>query len=87
MIALTVASLLWPSASWLLFGLGAAYFCFIGIGAITTAARYGWDLLPVLIPVFACYHFGYGLGFIKGINDFMLFRRHPSDRMVLITRK
>jgi hypothetical protein len=87
LIALTVASFAWSPALWLLFALGGAYLGFIGVGAALTAAKSGWSLFPALFPVFACYHFGYGLGFLKGIVDFLLFRREPSKRMVLITRR
>jgi glycosyltransferase involved in cell wall biosynthesis len=87
LIALSVASLAWTPAYWLLFALGGVYLGFIGIGAATTAARRGWSLFPAFFPVFACYHFGYGLGFLKGIADFVLFRRHPSKRMFLINRR
>jgi succinoglycan biosynthesis protein ExoA len=86
LIALAIASLVWSPALRFLFALGGTYLALIGIGAATTSARNGWSLFPALFPVFACYHFGYGLGFLKGISDFFLFRRNPSKRMVLINR-
>ncbi len=87
LLFLAIASLAWPPAIWSLIGLAGAYFCFLGIGATLTAAKSGWSLFPALFPAFACYHFGYGLGFLKGIADFILFQRNPSKRMVFITRR
>jgi glycosyltransferase involved in cell wall biosynthesis len=34
--------------------------------SVAAAARSGWTLVPVLPPVFAVYHFAYGLGFLWG---------------------
>ena len=42
------------------------------------ASRQDWKLLPLLPPVFACYHFGYGLGFLHGVRDFLILRRGPD---------
>ncbi len=54
------------------------------VGAsILTAARYGWGLLPALPAVFACYHFGYGWGFLLGIRDL---NRAPSPSFTELTR-
>lgn len=56
------------------------------LASVVTAARAGWELLPVLPAVFACYHVGYGLGFLIGIWDFIL-RRRGSGRFVALTRE
>jgi glycosyltransferase involved in cell wall biosynthesis len=53
--------------------------------SVVTAARAGWGLLPALPAVFACYHLSYGLGFLVGIWDFVVCRRH-SGRFVALTR-
>jgi glycosyltransferase involved in cell wall biosynthesis len=37
--------------------------------SLHTAARSSLTLLPILPFVFACFHFGYGLGFLRGIWD------------------
>ena len=50
----------------------AGYAALLVIASVTTAARYGWDLLPVLPITFASYHLGYGTGFLGGILDFMI---------------
>ena len=39
-----------------------------------TAARHGWKLFPILPLVFACYHFAYGYGFLRGVLDFVILR-------------
>jgi glycosyltransferase involved in cell wall biosynthesis len=45
------------------------------ITAARTQARYGL-VLPL---VFSTMHFGYGYGYLKGVIDFLLFRRSGSD--------
>ncbi|MCI0627104.1 MAG: glycosyltransferase family 2 protein [Acidobacteria bacterium] len=51
-----------------------------------TARRTQWHLLPALPAVFACYHFGYGLGFVRGILDFVILRRGASFSFTQLTR-
>jgi succinoglycan biosynthesis protein ExoA len=45
------------------------------LAALHTAKLFSWNHLPKLVPIFACYHFGYGLGSLKGLLDFVLLRR------------
>ena len=54
--------------------------------AVVAAARSGWRFLPALPVVFACYHFGYGLGFLRGVLDFLVLRTHPSLAFTKLTR-
>jgi cellulose synthase/poly-beta-1,6-N-acetylglucosamine synthase-like glycosyltransferase len=54
--------------------------------SLLTAAKAGWNLLPVLQLVFACYHFGYGLGFLRGILDFVILHRGASASFTKLTR-
>ena len=64
-----------------------SYMTVLVVASVTTAARYGWDLLPVLPAAFVCYHVSYGIGFIQGLIDFGLRRRKtPPARMSQITR-
>lgn len=63
-----------------------AYGLAAGAAAISSARKWGWPLLPVMPLVFACFHFGYGLGFLKGLLDFVIFRRSPSRGMEVLTR-
>jgi hypothetical protein len=54
--------------------------------SIHTAARSEWRLLPIIPAVFACYHFGYGYGFLRGTCDFLLLRRRPRAAFSTLTR-
>jgi cellulose synthase/poly-beta-1,6-N-acetylglucosamine synthase-like glycosyltransferase len=57
------------------------------VASVTTAARAGFDLLPILPATFAAYHFGYGLGFVLGLFDFVVLRRQePATSMSQLTR-
>jgi succinoglycan biosynthesis protein ExoA len=65
----------------------AAYALVLLIASVTTAARYGWSLLPVLPLTFASYHAGYGVGFLTGIYDFLIRKRtRPRASMAELTR-
>jgi hypothetical protein len=56
------------------------------LASIITAARKGWEFFPGLPLVFACYHFGYGIGFLRGVIDFLILRRQPSLAFTQLTR-
>ena len=86
LIALTVASLWLPLAARALWGGIAAYLGAVLIASILTARARGWKLLPVLPFVFACYHFGYGYGFLRGLFDFLILRRGPHRAYTSLTR-
>ena len=64
----------------------ASYIAVLIVASITTSARSGWDLLPLLPAVFATYHVGYGVGFLQGLIDFGLRRMTRANRMSQITR-
>jgi succinoglycan biosynthesis protein ExoA len=83
---LACAALLWPLAglAWLAVS-GAYLLC--NIAASVAAARHnGWGILPVMPAVFACYHFGYGVGFLLGIRDFVVLRGAPRAYSKTLTR-
>jgi len=67
-------------------GLAGLYLMCNFIASILTAARAGWTLLPVLPVVFACYHFGYGYGFLRGLLDFVILQRAPTSAFSKLTR-
>jgi hypothetical protein len=75
----------WAAA---VFAVGAvSYLVVLMVASVTTAARDGWDLLPILPATFARYHLGYGVGFLQGLIDFVVRRRTaPSARMSQLTR-
>ncbi|MDX2041234.1 MAG: glycosyltransferase family 2 protein [Acidobacteriota bacterium] len=54
---------------------------------VLTCRRTGQlQFLPILPIVFACYHFGYGFGFLRGLVDFVLFRRGARESFSTLTR-
>lgn len=86
MIMLPLVSLLWTAVAWVWVGLIGTYsVCNLAVSFLTAAHR-GWKLLAVLPLVFACYHLGYGYGFLCGIWDLVILRRRPNLRYTKITR-
>ncbi len=65
--------------------LGLYGLCLLG-ASLATAAKTEWKLLPLLPPVFCCYHFGYGWGFLIGVVHFILLRRSASHAFTRVTR-
>ena len=64
-----------------------SYAVLLLIASLTTAAKYGWDLLPILPVTFASYHVAYGAGFLAGLFDFVVRRRSsPRRSMAELTR-
>lgn len=87
LIGLPAAAVLWSPVWWLWFGEMAAYsLCTAGISCVVAAGK-GWRYLPILPFVFACYHFGYGIGFLRGVIDFVLLRRRASATFGTLTRR
>lgn len=75
----------WAAA--LFAAMALSYVAVLLIASATTSARYGWDLLPILPATFARYHFGYGIGFLQGLIDFVVRKRTaPSAAMSQLTR-
>jgi len=54
-------------------------------GVLGQDQQYG-SLGPILPPIFASYHLGYGIGFLQGLVDFALPRSRPRAGMVRLTR-
>ena len=73
-------------ASWLLLGLIGIYSGVTLLASVATARRTELRLLPVLPLVFACYHFGYGLGFLQGVWDFVIRRKGAGAWSTKLTR-
>jgi glycosyltransferase involved in cell wall biosynthesis len=67
-------------------GLAGLYLSCLLAASVLTSRRAGLDLLPVLPAVFCCYHFGYGVGFLRGVWDFVLWRRVPGQAFTALTR-
>ena len=98
LLSLPLMAVWWPLAAWGWIGLLGLYTLGTGLASILCAAqqsrharrarqaRYGWTLLPVLPLVFACYQLGYGVGFLRGVWDFVLLRRGPRRASTQLTR-
>jgi glycosyltransferase involved in cell wall biosynthesis len=69
-----------------LFVLLSAYLVALGAASVHTAAKAGWKLLPLLPLVFPCYHFGYGIGFLRGVWDFVIRRKGAHKCFETLTR-
>ncbi len=52
-----------------------------GASAVTAFKLKSLTSFPLLIPVFGSFHFGYGLGSIKGIVDFLILNKHRSSQI------
>jgi succinoglycan biosynthesis protein ExoA len=86
LVALALASPWSRVAIWGLTGLAGLYLICNAVASVLTAARAGWKFFPLLPIVFACYHFGYGYGFLRGILDFVILRREPAPAYTKLTR-
>ena len=62
------------------------YVSLVLFASIWTAIMSSWKYFPILPFVFACYHFGYGIGFVEGITDFVVLKRFPDKSKTKITR-
>jgi hypothetical protein len=87
MLTLPIAALFWPWALWIWGALGMLYIAGNLAASVETARHSGLTLFLVLPAVFACYHLGYGYGFLRGIWDFIILRRRPAGAMSTLTRQ
>lgn len=84
---LAAVGLFWSPALWALFGLAVLYAAAVLLAAVVIAARTEGILFPVLPVVIACFHFGYGYGFLRGILDFVMLNNAPEAKFVQLTRE
>jgi succinoglycan biosynthesis protein ExoA len=84
---LAVGGLFWTPALWAAAGLAVLYIATTFAAAVIIAARTQWMFLPVLPVVIACFHFGYGYGFLRGILDFVIRENAPEAKFVQLTRE
>ncbi|HVV71944.1 MAG TPA: glycosyltransferase family 2 protein [Verrucomicrobiae bacterium] len=66
--------------------LASAYSLGLLGASVLSSWPHRWKLLPILPIVFACYHFGYGYGFLRGLLDFVIRRKQANPRFQLSTR-
>lgn len=74
----------WVLLGWLV-GV-VSYLVALGVATCHTARRAGWDLLALLPAVFACYHLGYGWGFLRGVWDFVIRGKRAGEKFARLTR-
>lgn len=84
---LAFASFFMPIARYGLVLTLSSYVCAISVASVLTALRFGWSFLPLLPAVFACFHFSFGIGFLRGILDFLVLRRSPRPQFEALTRE
>ncbi len=72
---------------WAAYGAAVGFYLFLSLLFSAVAARRaGWDLFPILPLVFLTFHVGYGLGFARGLLDFVILHRRASTAMTTLTR-
>jgi succinoglycan biosynthesis protein ExoA len=86
LLTLPVLGLWWAPAWWGWLGLVGIYSAGNVLASALTAAHWGWHLLPRLPLVFVCYRVSYGLGFLRGVWDFGIWRRRPAASYERLTR-
>lgn len=67
LLLLAIATIFWRPAAVLLAVETGAYLAFLSVGSVRVAQRHGWNKLPLLPAVLACFHFAYGTGFLTGL--------------------
>lgn len=76
----------WSALTWVWLAIAGAYVA-ANVGAsVITAIRANVAIFPLLPLVFACYHVGYGWGFLRGVSDFLILRRQPATGFTRLTR-
>jgi glycosyltransferase involved in cell wall biosynthesis len=89
---LLLGSLVWPATRPLCAFTLALYGAFLltACGVTAWGVRHqpgAWaHLVPRLPAVFACFHVAYGTGFLRGLWDFLLWRRAPRGALTTLTR-
>ena len=84
---LPVLALWWVPALWFWLGFLGLYGACTFAASLFVARRGGWQLLPILPAVFACYHIAYGCGFLHGVWDLVIWRRQPRSTYSDLTRR
>jgi succinoglycan biosynthesis protein ExoA len=86
MLGLLALGFFSTSSLWLALILIATYCICDTVAAALTAVRTNFRNFFTLLAVFPCYHFGYGVGFLRGVIDFIVLRRAPADGFTRLTR-
>lgn len=83
---LTLAAPFWPPALWAWTALASLYLSCVLAASLLVCRAAGWELLPVLPAVFGCFHFSYGLGFLRGAWDAAFRKSEAQARFSALTR-
>ena len=75
-----------PAAGWAWVSMVILYGVATLIASLKDAATHGLTLFPVLPFVFACFHLSYGIGFLRGLLDFVILKRAPRETFTGLTR-
>jgi glycosyltransferase involved in cell wall biosynthesis len=67
-------AVVWPPAAAAWLALVVVYAAITVLASIVACRRSGWNVMPLMPVVFACCHFGYGIGFCAGLRDAVLGR-------------
>ena len=86
LLLLTLAAPWWRPALWAWVGLASTYLLSAVAASFLTCRKAEWKLFAVMPLVFACYHFGYGWGFLRGIWDWVVRRKRPATAFTRLTR-
>lgn len=86
LVTFPLLALLWEPAIWTWIFMSGIYVCTNVISSLLVSAKTDLKLFPLVSLVFACFHFGYGFGFLKGIVDFLVFNKVPSQAFTKVTR-
>ncbi len=84
---LSALGLIWRPAFLAVAGLALLYALAVLGLSLVTAGSSKPRLFPVLPVVIACFHIGYGYGFLRGILDFVVLHNAPQTQFVQLTRE
>lgn len=80
------SSVLLTAPAILLVSIWAVYFSAVGICTWTLARGEGTPPAGDIFKSFLAFHYGYGIGFLEGIRDFLIRRKSPDTQRITITR-
>lgn len=87
LLFLAIGSWWWTLAWWGFIGLLVLYVAVLAVASIVTVSKSNWKVLPILPLVFGTYHVSYGLGFLRGVFDFLILRNRPPQSLVALSRR
>jgi cellulose synthase/poly-beta-1,6-N-acetylglucosamine synthase-like glycosyltransferase len=87
LVVAALAAPLSPAAATILVASLASYGVAAAVaGAVLCARNSSWSSFPLTLPIFACFHFGYGIGFVAGVWRFWSGRATTNSVFSDLTR-